>query len=111
MIITQILMTIFVIFALSRVVLRFKEGKISIIAMVSWVLLWSTVEIVIWIPDASSQIARMLGIGRGADLIIYGSLVIVFYLVFRIYVKLEDIERQITSLTRKIALKNKRQSK
>ena len=111
MIITQILMTVFVIFALSRVILRFKEGKISIIAMFLWAILWVAVEIVIWIPDSSSQVAKILGIGRGADLIIYGSLVATFYLIFRIYVKLEDIERQITALTRKIALKNIRRSK
>lgn len=108
MIITQILMTIFVAFALSRVILRFREGKISFLAMLSWFFLWLAVETIIWLPEASTAIARILGIGRGADLIIYGSLVTLFYLVFRIYVKLEDIERQITTLVRKIALEKKR---
>jgi len=108
MIVTQILMTIFVLFAASRVVLRFKEGKISLVAMVAWVFLWIAVEIVIWIPEATTSIARILGIGRGADLIIYGSVVVLFYLVFRIYVKLEDIERQITTLVRKIALEKQK---
>lgn len=108
MIITQIIITIFVFFALSRVILRFKEGKISLIAMILWLLVWSFVEIIIWIPELTTTIARILGIGRGADFIVYGSIVIIFYLVFRIYIKLEDIERQITTLVRKIALdKNK----
>jgi len=107
MIVTQILVTVFVIFAFSRVILRFKEGKISLVAMVAWLLLWTTVEIIIWEPKTTTSLAQILGIGRGADLIIYGSLVVLFYLVFRIYVKLEDIERQITTLVRKIALSNK----
>jgi len=110
MIIAQILMTIFVVFAVSRVVLRFRERKLSFIAANSWLLLWIAVETIIWKPDVTTSVAKVLGIGRGADLLIYGSLLILFYSVFRIYVKLEDIERQITTLVRKIAL-NKQQSK
>lgn len=108
MIITQILLTIFVIFAVSRVALRFKEGKISTPAMFGWVFLWTAVELIIWVPEVTTSIARILGIGRGADLIIYSSIVVLFYLVFRVYVKLEDIERQITTLVRKIALERRK---
>src|SRR3989344_5327219 len=107
MIITQALITLFIIFAISRVVLRFKEGKISLVALIGWFLLWSWVELVIWIPGITTDIANILGIGRGADLIIYSSIVVLFYLIFRMYVKLEDTEREITELVRKIALNEK----
>ena len=106
MIYTQLLFSLFVLFALSRAILRFKESKISIISLIGWAVLWLLVEIIIWIPDSTTHIAKMLGIGRGADLLIYVSIVTLFYLIFRIYIKLEDIERQITHLTRKIALQN-----
>lgn len=104
MIYTQFLFTLFILFAISRAILRFKEGKISFLALLGWVFLWLWVGIIIWIPGVTTHIAKILGIGRGADLIIYGSIVTLFYLIFRIYVKLEDIERQITQLARKIAL-------
>lgn len=104
MIITQILISVFVLFALSRVVLRFREDKVSTVGLFGWATLWLIVEIVVWIPDFTTSIARILGIGRGADLIIYFSIVALFYLVFRIYVKLEDLERQITFIVRSIAL-------
>lgn len=106
MIYTQLLFTVFVIFALSRAFLRFKEGKISFNSLLGWTILWLWIELVISKPDVTSHVARILGIGRGADLIIYGSIVILFYLIFRIYIKLEDIERQITQIARKIALQN-----
>ncbi len=106
MIYTQILFTLFVLFAVSRALLRFKEGKISVLALIGWVVLWLWVEIIIWIPGVTTHIAKILGIGRGADLLIYGSIITLFYLIFRIYVKLEDIERQITQLARKTALQN-----
>ena len=105
MIITKFLITIFVFFALSRVVLRFKESKVSLVALIGWVLLWSSVELIVWIPAAASSVAQILGIGRGADLIIYSSIVILFYLIFRIYVKFEDLERQITQIVQTVALK------
>lgn len=105
MIITKLLITIFVFFAISRLVLRFKEGKVSLVALIGWFLLWSSVELVIWIPKVTSSVAQILGIGRGADLIIYSSIIIIFYLVFRIYVKFEDIERQITQIVQAVALK------
>ena len=104
MIYTQLLFSIFIIFAISRAILRFKEGKISLLALLGWVFLWLWVVIIIWIPGVTTHIARILGIGRGADLIIYGSIVTIFYLIFRIYVKIEDVERQITQIARNIAL-------
>lgn len=111
MIYTQLLFSIFIIFAVSRALLRFNEGKISFLALLGWVFLWLFVEIIIWIPDFTTHVAKILGIGRGADLIIYGSIVALFYLVFRIYVKLEDIERQITQIARKFALQKISSSK
>lgn len=106
MIYTQILISVFVLFAISRVFARYQEGKLSAIATIFWIILWIAIEIAVWIPNSTTYLAQMLGIGRGADLIIYSSIVALFYLVFRIYVKLEDIEREITQVVRKIALQN-----
>lgn len=111
MIYTQLLFTLFILFALSRAVLRFRESKISFLGLLGWTFLWLWVGIIIWIPGVTTHIAKILGIGRGADLIIYGSIITLFYLIFRIYVKLEDIERQITQLARKFALQNISKSK
>lgn len=110
MILTQLLITIFVFFAISRVVLRFSEGKISTVALIGWIGIWSLAELVIWIPAITTVTAKILGIGRGADLIIYGSIVVLFYLVFRIYVKIEDLERQITQIVKTVALKKVNQN-
>jgi len=111
MIYTQIVITVFIIFAVSRVFFRFSEGKISYYALFGWTLLWFFAEFIIWKPDVTTHIARILGIGRGADLILYGSIVLLFYLVFRIYIKIEDVERQITQIARRIALQNVSPSK
>lgn len=111
MIYTQIVITIFIVFAISRAILRFRESKLTIYELFGWITLWVLIEIIVWKPRITSDIALILGIGRGADLIIYTSVVILFYLIFRTYVKLEEIERDITSIVRMIALKKPRKEK
>jgi len=46
-----------------------------------------------------------LGIGRGVDLAIYVSVICLFYLVYKLFIKIQSLERQITLLVRKLAQK------
>lgn len=105
-IITQFFAIVFAIFALSRAYLRFKERKLSSFAFIFWFFIWITGTLAIFLPDLTTKLARFLGIGRGVDIILYASIIIIFYLLFRIYIKIEDTQRQITQIARKIAFKN-----
>lgn len=53
-----------------------------------------------WVPNSLTKLANFFGIGRGADLVLYVGLVAVFYFIFRIYVRLEKMERNITKIVR-----------
>ncbi len=75
-----------------------------------WLIFWLTAEVAVWIPDLTTKVANILGIGRGADLVFYLSITLLFYLIFRIYVKIEKIERDITKVVREDALNNKTQN-
>jgi hypothetical protein len=57
-------------------------------------------------PDATSAIARPLGIARGADLVFY--LAILFMLVgfYMMYVRLRRLDANITQLVRHLAIQN-----
>lgn len=108
MAIIQIILIIFSLFALSRVILRFRGGQIRGMEFVFWSALFSIAIIGIALPDEISRFAMLFGIGRGVDLIIYASIAVLFYLVFRLYVFLEDIRHEITGLVRMIALQRKK---
>jgi len=56
------------------------------------------------IPKSSDYIANIVGIGRGLDLIIIFGIIGSYYLIFRVYLKLEKIEQDITELVRKISI-------
>ena len=102
----QIFLLIFVIFAVTRVVLRFRENVLSAKTTIFWLLIWILALLVILLPVTTTRIASFFGVGRGVDIIVYISLAALFYLVFRIYVMIEDLRREITSIIRQIALQS-----
>lgn len=69
-----------------------------------WVLFWLLAGVIVITPGSTFYFARLLGIGRGADLVVYLSLVAIFFIIFRLMVKIEQMNRNITKLVRKIAL-------
>lgn len=106
--IVQILVTLFVAFAASRVYLRFRARDMKVGEFLFWLIIWGGIEVVAWIPKVLDRLASQIGIGRGIDAVVYGAVVLLFYLVYRMYVKAEFIESEITSLVRKLALKEKK---
>jgi len=109
--IIQILIAIFALFALSRAVLRFKDNKLTINELVFWILVWIGVIIVSFLPSITGLLSSFLGIGRGIDVMVYVSIIVLFYLIFRLYVKLEGIEKEITLVVRKLVLNPKEKKK
>ena len=97
----------FLLFAITRVWLRFRDGSIGMFGAFGWGGLWLVISGVVWLPNLTDRIAHVIGIGRGADAIVYASIIILFYAVFRLYIKAEFNQHQITNLVRAIALKNK----
>jgi hypothetical protein len=101
----QILLVALAVLALSRVALRFRRGGMPLVHFGLWFLFWSAVIVVAVRPGTTSALASVLGVGRGADVVIYLALVLLFYLVFRLFGRIEELERQITRVVRAAALK------
>ena len=57
-------------------------------------------------PDQSNVIARFVGVGRGADLILYCWVVISLIISISLQIKLLSIYQIVTVLTREIAILN-----
>src|SRR3989344_7922152 len=102
----QILLTIFVLFAITRVFLRAREKVISAKTAFFWTLIWLAAAIGILLPATTTRLASFFGVGRGVDVIVYVSLALIFYLIYRTYVMIEDLRHEISELVRKIALLN-----
>lgn len=55
-------------------------------------------------PEIAAIMAQILGVGRGTDLLLYFSFMIGLILVLAIHVKITNLNRKITQLSRYIAL-------
>lgn len=102
----QILLIAIILFAISRVYLRMRENVLSTQAGLFWLLIWLTALAGVSLPATTTRLASFFGVGRGVDVIVYISLALLLYLVFRMFVMIEDLRHEITSLVRQIALKS-----
>ncbi len=98
----------FSLFALSRVFLRMRKSEISKGEFAFWSLLWIVIIIISVIPRTTNFLAQIVGIGRGADLALVIAVILLFYLNFRLYVKISNTEQEITRLVRELALGRKK---
>lgn len=101
--IIKIITLIFVSFALSRAMLRFKDKSIKTTELALWIIVWSSVLILVFLPNISDKIASGLGMGRGADTAFFIAIIVIFYLLFRLYVKIDNIDKDMTDLTIKLS--------
>ena len=101
----QIVLICFAFFAMSRVVLRYRRGGMRMLQLALWMLFWAGVVVVAVHPDTTGLFARWLGVGRGVDIAMYLSILMIFYLLFRSFAKIEDLDRQLTRVVRADALR------
>jgi hypothetical protein len=59
---------------------------------------------VVWFPDGTSSAAHWVGIGRGADLMLYVWSLVSGLLILALHLKLVTYERRMTELARHVAL-------
>jgi small membrane protein len=60
----------------------------------------------VWFPSHSTQLAELVGIGRGVDLILYIWVCISLIVLLNVHLKLRTQMELITILARKVALAN-----
>jgi hypothetical protein len=94
----KIITALFVLFAVSRAYLRFKDRSLSIMSFISWILIWTLTLLFVFDPNLSNIIAETAGLGRGADAAFLLSIILLFYLIFRLYVKIDSIDKNLTTL-------------
>ena len=101
----QIIAIVFALFALTKVILKLRKKKLTINEFIFWASIWTLLIILSIFPDISHNIASFFGFGRGLDFFIVSSILLILYLIFRIFFRLEELDSKIAKLTRSIALK------
>ena len=108
MMFVQIILVLVFLFLFFKTFFKLKHKELFLSEAIGWMFLWFFGLILAFKPDNASYFAKILGIGRGVDLVIYAALIILFYLQFRLMIRIEKNNRDITKLTREKTLENKK---
>ena len=73
---------------------------------VLWSSVWLAAGIAIAQPRIIAVVARALGIGRGADLLLYCAVVVMLIGFLMVYTRLRRLRRDMTLITRHLAIQN-----
>jgi hypothetical protein len=106
MLASQIFLSTIIFFILVKTIINLRREKlIDKTFYWLWIGFWLVVLFLIHFTGILSSLAHLLGIGRGVDLAVYTSIILIFYLLFVFFKRLNKIEKEITKIVREIAMK------
>ena len=107
--IQQIIALIIIFYFIFRLFLQKRKNKISKSEFIFWIFFWIVVGVAIVNLKRIDMIVANLGFsGSGIDILLYIGIVVLIYFIFKLRIRLEKIEREITKIVREISLNNKK---
>lgn len=82
------------------------RGRSTRRAAIAWSTLWIAAAFAIVEPGVTVWVARRLGIGRGADLVLYCTVLATGVGFFVVYARMRQLETSLTKLVRHLALRD-----
>lgn len=96
---------------LVRLFVRWRRREISLRRAGLWAILWLGAAVVVAFPEATvDRLAARLGIetATGIDFVVYVAVALAYYLLFRVFTRLDRVQRETTALVRSLALREAR---
>lgn len=103
----QIVVGALIVCMLARLVYLYVKGRTNKRRLGAGLIFWSAVLLAVIFHEETNKLAHFFNITRGADFLIYMALIAIFYVLFRIFERLETIERNMTTVVRRLALDDK----
>jgi len=85
-------------------ILYYKSFKNQAIKRLLFLFVFALGLVFVLFPELTNHIANLLGIGRGADLLLYFSVIGGFLALILIYSKFKELERSVAELVRRQAI-------
>ncbi|NLD25277.1 DUF2304 domain-containing protein [Candidatus Dojkabacteria bacterium] len=105
--IIQYIVTGIIAVILVQLIVRVIKDRTQFFKLLFWGLFWGVSLIFIWLPtNTIDKLGQLFGVGRGIDVLVYLSVVFLFYYIFRQNEKVGKLEKQITKLVRELAKQN-----
>lgn len=87
--------------AIISAVRRKKEHLLGPIGALFWIIFWVALVSIVSLPTTLlDRFSQFIGIGRGVDLVMYIAIAMLFFIVFKLYIKIESMKRDMTEIAR-----------
>lgn len=83
---------------------RLRVKKITPATFCLWVIVCLIVNFFAFAPRLSDPLAGFFGFGRGLDLLIVFGYALLVYAIYRLYIKNDELNRNMTELVRALAI-------
>lgn len=103
---SQIIFITIILFIIYKTIRSYQKKLITKYFLLIWLSFWSLIMFILFDQNVIAEMASILGIGRGVDLAVYSSIIVLFYLIYILLIKIQELEKKITILVRRDALKN-----
>ena len=102
----QIVVTIgVVLFILPDIYSSYKKKNLTTFGALLWLFFWLVGLVIIWFPELIGLIGEFMGVERSIDALVYIGIVYLLYASLRQKISINELSKEITLLSRKLALK------
>ena len=106
----QIIALIIIAFFLARLFWQKQKKQVGANEFIFWLIFWLlSAGAIITLKWIDKLVASLGFSSSGIDILIYAAVIILFYFVFKLRLRFEKMEKDITKIVRKIALKNNKE--
>jgi hypothetical protein len=97
----QLAIALLSLIAIVSVIRKRKEHLLGPVGALFWIIFWVALVSIISLPTTLlDTVSQFIGIGRGVDLVMYASIALLFFLVFKLHIKVEGLARDVVTLAR-----------
>src|SRR5712692_3625185 len=100
----KILAVVLALLGLRRLIVRYRRGGTLTVEFLTWLLVWSGIGVVVFIPGKTDEFAHWLGVSSGFHALTFLSITGLLFAVYRLLSRVQAVERDITRLVRLGAL-------
>lgn len=104
----QIIVLLIILVFYQRVIKQRRKNLMSQNEFLFWTFFWGLSAILVLFIKKLDLLAQSIGLtASGIDILIYSSILVIFYFIFRLRLRMEKIEKEITKIIREKALEKK----
>jgi hypothetical protein len=104
--ILKILTVLFALFAIARVVVRYRRGGALTAEILFWGLIWAGLGAVVFVPQKTDYFARFIGVSSGFNALTFIAIAGLLFAVYRLFARVATLQQDLTRMVRILAIDN-----